>query len=261
MSWASYRRILYLTGVILFFVIIIGGPIAYKILNIPQTCHDGILNHGETNIDRGGPCLLLDERTLVTPSIVWARALVVREGSYNAVAYIQNPNKVAGVETAQYVFRLYDSNHILLAERKGETYIMPAGITPIFEGAIETGKRAVAHTTFEFTNTPLVWKWMHSTIGSIAMSGILLENKEVVPQLSAVAYNSDVSSITGISFVAVVFDTIGNAMSASATTLPTIGGLERTTLRFTWPTPFQLVVGSTDVLPKKTPLVDREAEQ
>lgn len=261
MSWASRRRLLYLTGVILFFALIIGGPIVYKIANIKETCHDGIINHGETAVDRGGPCLLLDENALLPTSVVWARALPVRNGSYNAVAYIQNSNKQAGVLHAQYVFRLYDDGHVLLAERKGETYIMPAGITPIFEPHIDTGNRAVARTSFEFTNKPLQWEWMHSTISSVAVSGMLLTNTDTNPQLIAHASNITVSRIRDISFVAVVFDTIGNALSASATTLASIDGSGRAELSFRWPNPFPLVVGSTDVLPLKAPVEDTTAER
>ncbi len=62
MSWASRRRTTYLTGVILFFVVIIGGPVAYLILSVAPTCTDGTQNGGETGIDIGGPCPLLDAR-------------------------------------------------------------------------------------------------------------------------------------------------------------------------------------------------------
>jgi hypothetical protein len=261
MSWASNRRFLYITGIIIFFAIVIGGPLVYKYENIPLTCHDGIQNQGETTIDRGGPCLILDERSILPYSVEWARALYVRDGTYNAVAYIQNPNKSAGVVKADYDFRFYDADHVLLAERKGETYIMPAGITPIFEADIQTGNGVVAHTSFEFTNKPLVWEKMHSSVSSILVDGMLVSNVDSTTKLSAIAHNTDVSKNSNISFVAVVFDTIGNAMSASATSVPTLAGSSAVSLGFTWPKAFPLLVGSTDVLPLKAPIEDAAAQR
>ncbi|HUO50500.1 MAG TPA: hypothetical protein VMU25_02990, partial [Candidatus Paceibacterota bacterium] len=74
MSWAARRRILYIFGVIVFFAIVVGGPIAYHVLTIPLTCHDGIQNQGETSIDHGGPCLMLDENALEPSAVLWTRA-------------------------------------------------------------------------------------------------------------------------------------------------------------------------------------------
>ncbi|MDB5187787.1 MAG: hypothetical protein JWO50_307 [Candidatus Kaiserbacteria bacterium] len=261
MSWASQRRFLYITGIIIFFAIVIGGPVLYKYENIPLTCHDGIQNQGETNIDRGGPCLILDERALLPYSIEWARALYVRDGTYNAVAYIQNPNKSAGVAKADYDFRFYDENHILLAERTGEAYIMPGGVTPIMEADIQTGNRIVAHTTFAFTNKPLIWEKMHSTVSLILVDGMLVSTVDSGTKLSAIAHNTSVSKNSDVSFVAVIFDTVGNAMSASATTVATFNGSSAVNLGFTWPKAFPLVVGSTDVLPLKAPAEDTTAQR
>ena len=262
MSWASNRRFLYIAGIVIFFAIIIGGPLWYKIYNIPETCHDGIQNHGETNIDKGGPCLILDERVLLPTSVAWARAMLVADGKYNAVAYIQNPNKNAGVTSAQYDFKFYDADHVLLAERKGTTFIMPGGITPIFESDIQTGNAIVAHTSFEFTNKPFTWKLMHSTVSDVLADGVLVAATDSGgTKLTATARNTSVSRNSNLTFVAVAFDTIGNAMNASATTLSVLDGSGSAPLTFTWPKSFPLVVGSTDVLPLKAPVEDANAER
>src|SRR5688500_12187120 len=131
MSWAGRRRIIYLTGTILFFVVVIGGPITYKILSVKPTCFDGKQNGGETAPDKGGSCLVLVEGRITPYGVMWARSFEVRNGAFDAVGYIENPNPSAGVERAQYHMGLYDSQNILVAERTGTTYIMPGGITPV----------------------------------------------------------------------------------------------------------------------------------
>ena len=261
MSWAAERRAIYVTGILIFFAVVIGGPIAYKILTIAPTCHDGIQNHGETAIDRGGPCLLQNEADLLPYSIMWARSFAVRDGSYTAVAYIENPNKEAGVEEADYVFRLYDDQQVILAERKGKTYIMPGGVTPIFEAHLNTGQRTVVHTTFEFTNKPFVWEKMHPTNSQIAVSGTLMSNADTIPLLKATVANNSADNSPDLSFVAVVFDTVGNAMNASATHIPTIAGYAHKDISFSWPSPFALVVGSIDIVSLSEPLLDATAER
>src|SRR4051812_12046883 len=116
MSWAMRRRILYAVGVFLFLCIVIGGPVAYHYLSEPATCSDGIQNQNETAPDRGGPCPLADENLLAPSSVMWTRAFKVRDGSYSATSYIQNPNDHAGVAQINYIFSLYDSQNVLVAE-------------------------------------------------------------------------------------------------------------------------------------------------
>lgn len=248
------RRLLYLTGIGLFFLAIIGGPIAYKLLTIPPTCTDGIQNQGETNIDKGGPCVLLDERVLQPHAVLWSRGFFVRDGTYNAVAYIENPNETAGVEAAQYRFKLYDADNILIAERVGTTVIMPGGITPVLESRIDTGHRIVVHTYFEFI-TPLVWKHMQNMSTVIVINDKTTANTATAPQVSASVRNASVGTLRKVGFVAVVFDASGNAFAGSATALDSFEAETTSNLVFTWPDSFTSPVGHVDVIPVVAPVV------
>ena len=261
MSWAARRKFLYLAGIFLFFLIVIGGPVAYKVATIPVTCHDGKQNQGETSADRGGPCLLLDDRYLQPHAILWARSFRVRDGSYNAVAYIENPNAAAGVATANYKFSLYDSENILIAERTGTTYIMPGGVTPVFTANIDTGNRIVAHTYFALTDKELIWQRMSDPASVISVSGKQISNTNTVPQVSATASNSSVADLVKVSFVAVVYDTAGNAINTSATELARLSGDTRAEIGFTWPEPFATAAGSVDITPMLAPIPDPGAQK
>lgn len=252
MSWASRRRTAYASVVIGFFALVIGTPLLYWFFTIPATCTDGKLNQGETAIDRGGPCPLLDERMLSPSATLWSRSFRVRDGSYNAVAYIQNSNEQAGVRAAPYIFRLYDAENVLIAEREGLTYIMPGSITPVFEGGIPTGNRIATRTYFEFTQ-PLTWEKMEHTGRAVEINDKELTNPFVEPRVTATARNTSVRDIANLTFIVAVFDAAGNAFAASRTAIPVLRADERREIVFTWPDPFNISVGRIDIIPLTLP--------
>src|SRR3989344_6195286 len=242
MSWASRRRTAYSMGAIAFFLILIGGPAAVWYFSIPPTCHDGIQNQGETNVDRGGTCRLLAARALQPHATLWARSFRVRDGFYNAAAYIQNPNKEAGVRKAHYRFGLYDAQNILVAERTGMTFIMPGATTPIVESRIDTGNRIVARTKFEFTDA-FVWEPMTNVALSLAVNNKSIADQGGSLRLTAIASNLSVADVINPSFAAVIFDPAGNAFAVSATMLDRIAAGADVPIDFSWPDPFPATVG------------------
>lgn len=251
MSWASRRRGLYLAGIGLFLVVVVGIPLAISLYE-PPSCNDGKQNQEETGVDIGGPCPILDERALIPASILWSRSFPSRDGTYSAVAYIENPNQEAGIRRVAYRFGLYDSRNVLVAERAGSTFVMPGGITPIFEGGISTGNRVVGRTYFEYTEQP-VWQRMQNAARVLSITNTRIADVASAPRLAAFVENTSVQSVRDPSFVGVVFDTAGNAIGASATTLTRLEPGERRELVFTWFEPFSAPVGRVDVHPVLAP--------
>lgn len=245
MQWAARRRTLYLSGVVLFLALVLGVPLALW-LHDPATCFDGVQNQGETMTDKGGPCNLLDERSLIPHSVEWSRSFSVRDGAYNAVAYIENPNEEAGVRAAPYRFRVYDTDNVIIAEYEGTTFIMPGEITPVFAGPFSTGRRVVSRTYFEFS-APLVWERMQNSSGVISVSNERITDTASMPRVSATAENSSVSEVKNVTFIAVLFDAAGNAIAASQTLLASIPSRGRSEIVFTWPSAFSVVPARVDI--------------
>lgn len=243
---------MYASGVTLFFIIVIGGPLAYWYFSVPPSCTDGIQNQGETKPDRGGPCPLLDDAALSPPGLLWTRSFRVREGSYSAVAYMQNPNPGAGVRSVRYRFRLYDDRNVLVTDREGTTFIMPGAVTAVYEGGIETGSRTVAHTYFEFLQAPR-WERLVDTSAILAIDDTALSDTTSVPRLTARVSNTSVRELRDIEFVAIISDPAGNAFTASQTALPLLLPGKSEDIIFTWPSPFNITVGRVMILPLSEP--------
>lgn len=253
MSWAMRRRILYVIGVLVFLATITGIPLAI-ILDKDPTCFDGIQNQEETSPDHGGPCTLLDENSITPIANILARAFRVKDGTYAAVAYIENPNSGAGVEKVKYRLALYDSENVLVAERINTTPIMPGGITPVFEGGIDTGNRFAARTIFQFVEKP-VWMRMKNPASAVSITRDPIIDQGTTPRLNAKAENTSVADIRDLTFVAVIFDPAGNAFAASQTALERLNTKEKRDIAFTWPSPFEVTVGRIDIFPVHTPVV------
>jgi len=256
MSWAIQRRILYLLGVVLFFLIVVGGPLEYRfIASLPPSCASGTMRPQGAS---SGPCSLLDPSLLQPITQLWARSFQVRgpsdpgSGSYNAVAYIQNTNERAGTQTVSYQFGLYDSQNVLIAQRTGTTYIMPGGVTPVFESGISTGNRTVAHTYFTFTSNP-VWEPSVNAVLGINVSNVQTAALDSAPRITATISNTNPISVSDMHVVIVVFDPAGNAFAASSTIVPFIERNGSAQIVFTWPNAFVSNVGRIDILPTKAP--------
>ncbi len=242
---------MYLGGVFTFLIIVVGIPVAIWLYEKPS-CFDRTQNQGETAPDKGGPCRLLDERALTPHTILWARSFEVRTGVYGAVAYIENPNRGAGVESVRYSFGLYDERNILVTKKEGTTFVMPNGVTPVFLGSINTGTRKVVRTYFEFEE-PLVWERMTESEDALSVRDVRALDVTTAPRVTANVHNTSVVNIAEPSFVAVVFDTAGNAIAASETFVTNIPANGSREIIFTWPDPFRFVVGRVDVLPLLAP--------
>ncbi len=245
--WAKRRKRIYGTGALILVAAVL-IPIIFYASYTPPTCFDGKRNQGETDIDKGGPCKLLDARFIQPLSVQWARPFLIRHGFYNAVAYIENVNREAGIKDIIYKFRLYDSQNILVAERTGRTPIYPAKVFPIFESRIGTGERIPVRATFEFIS-PKKWEKMQDATKGIRVSNTKFDTTLGYPRITAEVKNNTLDRIRRIVLVATVFDTTGNAINASHTFLNKLDAGETQEIAFTWPEQFKQKVARIDVVP------------
>lgn len=246
-EWARRKKMYYGTGAALFLLVLFGVP-AYYALDEAPTCFDGIQNQTETAPDKGGPCQLLDERTLAPLAVLWTRSFEIRDGGYNVVAYIDNPNPGAGAYEVPYQFKLYDSKNVLITERFGKTPIIPGKVFPVFEGGIVTANRNPARAFFSFLAPP-VWERMDNPSSGITVRNEILKDESVAPRLEVEVQNQNVTERRNVVLIATLFDDAGNAFASARTFAEKLGPGERTDVVFTWPFGFQIKAARVDVIP------------
>jgi len=235
LSWAMKRRTLYLGGLVLTLLIIISIPAFFLFYKQP-TCSDGEHNGDEAGVDCGGSCALFCPFQVIEPSIIWSRAFEIKDGVYSAVAYVENPNTNAATEEVNYNFELYDNKNILIAERKGRTFLPQGTIIPIFEGGITVGDRMPARTFFDFISVPR-WYRVENEVNPLRISDKSLTGENTSPRVSARLSNTSVRDVSDIEVVATIFNALGNAIASSRTIVDTLQKNESIDLVFTWPKP------------------------
>lgn len=153
--WALKRQLIYGT----FFALIGLLFLAYIYMSYfyqAPNCFDNLQNFDETGIDCGGSCVRICPFDASQPNVKWARSFKVTEGQYNAVAYVENSNRLAASPAVNYTFSLYDEAGLIL-ERSGTTILPPDSVYPIFEGRIMTGSR-IPTRTFLDIEPPELWQ-------------------------------------------------------------------------------------------------------
>jgi uncharacterized protein YcfL len=236
--WAIKRKLFYLLIVIGFFVFF-GILIVYPYFNKAPTCMDRKQNGTETGIDCGGSCAIACTIEVDQISVLWSRAFQVVPGRYNAIAYLENKNEDTAINKVKYRFRFADKDNLYVGKRDGETYIPAKGKFAVFEPAIDVGNSIPVYTSFEFTEVP-VWISVSKEKVSqlkISVSDIKLENENTEPKISAVVKNNSLFRIPEVSFVVILYDALGNAVSASHTYIDVLQGEEDANINFTWREP------------------------
>ena len=250
MTWGFKRQLLYIS-VLAGFFLVFGFLLIYPQFNKPPTCVDGKMNGTETGIDCGGSCLNACLAEVEKIEMLWARAFQVVPGRYNALAYLANHNKGAVARQVNYRFQFFDESNIYIGERRGSTFIPPSGNFAIFESGVNLGEAAPVYTNFEILGEP---NWIQAPLEKINQTKISLSNIEfanpaTAPRLSATIKNTSLFTIPEISVIAILYDSMGNAVSASGTYLDKLSAQESRQIVFTWPEPFTVPIIQKELIP------------
>lgn len=242
--WAFWRRLQYLT----FFGLIILSFFVYVFITylyVAPTCFDSADNGDETGVDCGGSCVRICAVDTLPPKVSWARSFRVTEGHYNAVAYVENPNKIAATPSLRYRFMLYDDQG-LITERSGSTLLPPDSVYPIFESQIATGDRIPTRTFLELEPVEL---WQPAMAGREQFPVIdrELTGADSKPRIDATLQNTSLEEARRVEVVATIFDSSGNALNASETVVDIFPPRADTKVSFTWPEPIATTLRSCEV--------------
>ena len=243
-KWAFWRRTQYGAGVSVFFAAIFSIVYMQYVYSAP-TCFDNNKNGDEAGIDCGGGCTRICAFSVTKPEALWARSFRVQDGQYNAVAYIENKNRVAASPQLTYTFSLYDAQGLII-EHKGETILPPDSVYPVFEARIQTGTRVPTQT---FITLDEVAIWQPATVGrdQFTVTERKLSEADGTPRLDAKIRNNALTEARKVEVVATIFDTNNNALTSSRTFIDIFQAQSEASAVFTWPEPIAKTVRSCEV--------------
>ncbi len=243
--WAFWRRLQYGMGLTTFFVLVL-VVVYYTNIYTPPNCFDNLQNATESGVDCDGGCVRICATSVTAPVIEWAESFKIQDGQYNAVAYIQNRNSVAGTPALKYKFQLLE-NGSLIAERSGTTVLPPNTIYPIFEGRIATiDGREPTETRFEFEPAEL---WLPATYvrNQFRIVDLNLENIDTKPRLTTKIENTALTDADAVETVATIFSSEGKPQTVSRTFIDTFASRSTREVVFTWPNSIAKTVKSCEV--------------
>jgi hypothetical protein len=180
-------------------------------------------------------------------NVLWTRYSRVTEGSYNVLAYVENPNINAGANNLSYTFKLYDKDGALISQRDGVTFAPASKIMAVFEPDLQTGSRIPTRVDFSLTS-PAVWVKQTSSENGLFTSQSVISQENSSPRFSAVLTNSTVNQIKKVEAVGIVYDIEGNTIAFSRTIVELLNGNESRTIYFNWPEPFSETYARTEIV-------------
>jgi hypothetical protein len=231
-GWSKRRQITLVSGALFAFLLLFVLP-AYLLMRTRPTCTDGVQNGTENGIDCGGGCRYLCVGDAEAPLVQFARAVIVDNGVYGAVAYLENRNQHAGARAVPYVLKTYDAGGLLVGEKSGTAYIPPRKVFALFEGRMQTGDRIPVRATFSWSATPRFERMNVEPVLDVREKHF--ETAIDVSRLEATLYNPSLASVRGIEITALLFDHGGTVYAASRTHITELAGTASTPLSFTWP--------------------------
>ena len=248
MTWAQSRRLVYISGIILFLLLTVVLPLVIHYYK-PPTCFDGKQNGDELSVDCGGGCNLLCNSQYVPLNVLWSRFFKVSDGVYNVLAYIENPNINAVANNLDYIFKLYDKDGILLKQRAGKTFVPANKIMAVFEPELLTGKQIPQRVEFSFTSSA-VWSKQNSKETGLSLSQSVVSRVDTAPRLTATILNKSINQIKNIEAIGVVYNELGNTIAFSRTVVDVINSKETKEINFNWPEPFSDTYARTEIILK-----------
>lgn len=257
-SWSTRRKFTYSSIVIIALILLVLIPGFYFFYK-PPTCSDNIQNGKETGIDCGGSCVRLCQSSFLPPKIGWGGAKFekVADGLYNVAAYIINPNVNGAALNVPYKISLFDSDGILIIEKRGNIDLYAHRNSLAFEPSVNVDKRVPSKAIFEFTQPP-VWFKSHDELEGLVVVDKRYSEDFNNSSLEVEFENRTLYPYNNVIVTVILSNSDGNAVGFSRTIIDNISPkFGKEVAPFTWPKSRNGEVKSIEVLPMIAPILDQ----
>ncbi|MDO8500010.1 MAG: hypothetical protein Q7S66_05165 [bacterium] len=198
------------------------------------TCSDNKQNQGEEEIDCGGPCSSCALKHPEDMSVLWARFVQVRENTYDAVAEVRNSNIKLGAADFEYVFRFYDDQGVLVAERDSHSFVFPGETIHPVAVNVKT-QRTLKRATFTVKNIKWLFTDKISPDVVVGDKQFKTDPLKKISSLTAALINRSLTDFQEVFLNALILDKTGNVIVVSNITEKDLLSGETRPVVFSWP--------------------------
>ena len=227
--WRLNGRVITAIGI----AIIILGVMLYVYVRREDplpTCSDAIQNQNEVGIDCGGACQVSCSNTYRPISVKYARALKVKDDTYDLVAMIENTNLGSYPKEVEYTMTAYNTNGEKSAEVKGKTFLNTASQVPVI---LQNVNSAVPiNKVFLNIDTAVMYDKADSKSSKVKLVSSAYNDDTKVMTIKV--KNTGDISIRNVSIRGVITDSLDSAVAAGQRQISQMSAGEEKEVTITW---------------------------
>lgn len=222
----------------------------YYLFKTKATCFDGIKNQNEEDVDCGGRCFKTCKKMEAKDLIVGEVGVVDSStpGEYDFYGIVDNPNSLYGSEYFDYKIEFKDESGIVIAEKMGNSFILPGEKKYLIENNIVLSK---SPAKISLTVLNLRWavfqdfyekpdlKIINKTYGPITSGVGFYEAKGLLK-------NESTYDFAVIKIKVILKDVLGKIIALNSTEMRTVRSGENRDFRAFWPGRFSGEVGGSE---------------
>ncbi len=234
----KYKR-LTIIAVYLVIAFLLGWMI-YSWMKPDPTCTDGKKNQNEAGIDCGGVCSPCEKTYQTQDLIVKEESFVPGgQGKYDAMIRVSNPNNQIAGSSFSYNLKLKDSNGNVLAEKSGESFILPVESKYIIETGLETsGIPAQIEASVNNPEWEEFFGYERPELNIYSKSYNLISSGIGYSEAKGLLRNESAFDFDSIKIKVVLRDENGQPVAFNKTEMNTINSGEQRDFRLLWPVNF-----------------------
>jgi len=212
-----------------------------------SSCFDTRQNQDETGIDCGGSCISCELKYPKPMRVFWARAVPVRENSYDVAAEIENQNEFLSSVNVEYEFTLYDQFGPV-TKRTGKTFLYAQERTLVIEPNIETTRSA---NRAEFRIIHVDWQDKRNLAPTIIAErrnySVVKDHDKKQSEVDVTLFNKSAFDFAKMEVQIAVLDKEGNLLGVNKIMAENFLSQSRQVIKSVWPQEFGGEVGVINV--------------
>jgi len=226
------KKIIFIIAFLFLILIII--LISRRNNSLSRTCFNHIQDTKEEGIDCGGVCAKACD-VLEKLEILWTKIIPIENNKYHFLGLIKNPNALYGASQFKYQFQALDSVGKVIAEREGESFILPGEDKYLSEINIDIVGNV---DKIDLKISDLIWQRFSAYKKPILV--VIDKNLQNIHEgdffleLSGGLINDSIYNLRTVSIDVVLFDQHDNAVALNQTYVGNIRSQERRDFKVFW---------------------------